>query len=141
MGRRSCRDIGPLETRGTKTVAVSEHTDSHPVGHLDDLQLDEVPPEVPDAAQLQHFIASHRAALLSCYEQGLKHHAALKGRLTVRFNLTPLGRASEIAIADDSLGSSEVADCITATVRRWVFPVRPETSSPVQFPVLFTPVQ
>ena len=84
---------------------------------------------------------SQLQSLASCYELGLKHHSDLRGKLTIRFTLTSLGRAAQVSVADDSLGSTEVCECITATVRRWVFPFKPDSDAPVQFPVLFSPAR
>ena len=58
--------------------------------------------------------------------------------MVVRFNITPAGRAGDVRIEENTLGSPEVTNCIQGLMRSWIFPFKPPDEVPVQYPFLFT---
>lgn len=130
-----------LNTDGAKAVVLGEHTDAPArQGRVEDLVLEDTP-ELPNPQLLMQFIHARRSALVACYEAELKRHPQLRGRLVVHLVVSEQGRAREVEISDESLRSEAVSSCIAATVKRWVFPIKPDDELPLQFPVLFSPAQ
>lgn len=92
-----------------------------------------------DPERLAAYARSRRAAIQECYENELKHDSTLKGRIVVRFNITPSGRTSDLDIEENTLGSDAVARCLKTTIRGWVLPFRPTSDVPIAYPFVFAP--
>src|SRR5215469_11030782 len=105
-------------------------------------QVSAAAPEVDsadvDRAALSRYIRDRLGAIRGCYERELKRNPGLKGKVVVRFNITPAGRAGDVRIEENTLGSGEVASCIQSLMRSWIFPFKPPDEVPVQYPFLFT---
>ena len=65
-----------------------------------------------DRAALSRYIRDRLGAIRGCYERELKRNPRLKGKVVVRFNITPAGRAGDVRIEENTLGSPEVGSCI-----------------------------
>jgi len=129
--------IGDVGTSGGGKVALAGKGDAKVSG-----QVSAAAPEVDsadvDRAALSRYIRDRLGAIRGCYERELKRNPALKGKVVVRFNITPAGRAGDVKIEENTLGSPEVASCITGLMRSWIFPFKPPDEVPVQYPFLFT---
>ena len=129
--------IGDVGTAGGGKVALAGKGDAKVSG-----QVSTATPEVDsadvDRAALSRYIRDRLGAIRGCYERELKRNPALKGKVVVRFNITPAGRAGDVRIEENTLGSGEVASCITGLMRSWIFPFKPPDEVPVQYPFLFT---
>jgi outer membrane biosynthesis protein TonB len=129
--------IGDVGTSGGGKVALAGKGDAKVSG-----QVSTAAPEVDsadvDRAALSRYIRDRLGAIRGCYERELKRNPALKGKVVVRFNITPAGRAGDIRIEENTLGSPEVASCISGLMRSWIFPFKPPDEVPVQYPFLFT---
>src|SRR5215471_4132482 len=129
--------IGDVGTSGGGKVALAGKGDVKVSG-----QVSTAAPEVDsadvDRAALSRYIRDRLGAIRGCYERELKRNPGLKGKVVVRFNITPAGRAGDVRIEENSLGSGEVASCIQNLMRSWVFPFKPPDEVPVQYPFLFT---
>ncbi|HET9037590.1 MAG TPA: AgmX/PglI C-terminal domain-containing protein [Myxococcaceae bacterium] len=129
--------IGDVGTSGGGKVALAGKGDVKVSG-----QVSAAAPEVDsadvDRAALSRYIRDRLGAIRGCYERELKRNPGLKGKIMVRFNITPAGRAGDVRIEENTLGSPEVASCITGLMRSWIFPFKPPDEVPVQYPFLFT---
>ena len=129
--------IGDVGTSGGGKVALAGKGDARVTG-----LVSTAPPEVDsadvDRAALSRYIRDRLGAIRSCYERELKRNPGLKGKVVVRFNITPAGRAGDVRIEENTLGSNEVASCIQGLMRSWIFPFKPPDEVPVQYPFLFT---
>jgi hypothetical protein len=129
--------IGEVGTSGGGKVALAGKGDAKVSG-----QVSAAAPEVDsadvDRAALSRYIRDRLGAIRGCYERELKRNPALKGKVVVRFNITPAGRAGDVKIEENTLRSPEVASCITGLMRSWIFPFKPPDEVPVQYPFLFT---
>jgi TonB family protein len=129
--------IGDVGTSGGGKVALAGKGDARVTG-----QVSAAAPEVDsadvDRAALSRYIRDRLGAIRGCYERELKRNPGLKGKVVVRFNITPAGRAGDVRIEENTLGSGEVASCIQSLMRSWVFPFKPPDEVPVQYPFLFT---
>ena len=92
-----------------------------------------------DREALARYVRSRKAAILGCYEKELRRFPTLKGKVVVHFVITQLGRASEIAIEEDTMGNEAVASCVKSIIRGWVFPFKPDVDVPVGYPFVFSP--
>lgn len=129
--------IGDVGTSGGGKVALAGKGDAKVTG-----QVSTAAPEVDsadvDRAALSRYIRDRLGAIRGCYERELKRNPGLKGKVVIRFNITPAGRAGDVRIEENTLGSPEVASCIQGLMRSWIFPFKPPDEVPVQYPFLFT---
>lgn len=58
-----------------------------------------------------------------CYEQGLQGDAKLAGRVAVDFKIGANGRVKSAGIANTSLNSTMVENCIKMRLKTWKFPI------------------
>jgi hypothetical protein len=131
--------IGALGTSGggqvdlgssKKEVQVSGHVTSSPP---------EVESSDVDRDELARYVKARIKSIQSCYEKELKRNPHLKGKVMVRFNILPSGRAGELDIEENTLGNDAVASCIRTVIRNWVFPFKPDGEVPVAYPFVFAP--
>jgi len=64
-------------------------------------------------------VRSHMTALQDCYKQELKNNPDLKGRVVVRFVITPEGIVSEASLVSSSLNNSWMENCLLSRIERW----------------------
>lgn len=137
-GTGSAADIGSLGTSGTGTVNLQEKGPAAIRGKVADA-APEVESADIDRNKLNSFLRSRIRAIQGCYEKELKRNPNLKGKVVVRFSITPGGRAAEIEIEQDTLGNDAVSSCIKTVIRGWVFPFKPDSEVPVAYPFVFSP--
>ena len=82
-------------------------------------------------------VRARMSAIKACYERALKRNPNLSGKLVVRWTITAAGTVSGVDIDQDSLGDSEVTNCIKGLVARWRFPAPSGGSVEVSFPFVF----
>ncbi|MCG5053737.1 MAG: AgmX/PglI C-terminal domain-containing protein [Myxococcales bacterium] len=76
-------------------------------------------------------------AVKVCYEKSLKRNPSLSGKIVVFWTITPEGTVTGITIEQDTMGDSEVAQCIKKNIQNWRF-TRPSGGSvEVSFPFVF----
>ena len=139
-GSGSAAGIGEVGTSGGGNVSLGNKGDARVSG-----KVAAASPEVDsadvDREALARYIKARLTAIRGCYEKELKRNPTLKGKVVVRFNITPAGRAGDIRIEENSVGSAEVGLCIASLMRSWVFPFKPPDEVAVQYPFLFTASQ
>jgi hypothetical protein len=129
--------IGEVGTSGGGKVALAGKGDARVTGTVS-TAAPEVDSADVDRAALSRYIRDRLGAIRGCYERELKRNPGLKGKVVMRFNITPAGRAGDVKIEENTLGSPEVASCIQGLMRSWIFPFKPPDEVPVQYPFLFT---
>jgi hypothetical protein len=134
----SAAGIGDLGTSGGGNVALAEKGNATVRGGVS-MQAPEVESSDVDREKLAAYVRGRKGAIQQCYEKELKRNPSLKGKVVVRFNITPAGRTSEIDIEENTLGNEAVASCIKTTIRGWVFPFKPDSDVPVAYPFVFAP--
>ena len=130
--------IGDLGTSGGGNVGLGEKTQANVRGGVS-MQAPEVDSADVDREKLAAYVRSRKGAIQQCYEKELKRNPSLKGKIVVRFSITPAGRTSDIDIEENTLGNEAVASCIKTTIRGWVFPFKPPSDVPVAYPFVFAP--
>ena len=139
-GAGSAAGIGDVGTAGGGNVSLGNKGDARVSGRVS-AASPEVDSADVDREALARYIKARLTAIRGCYEKELKRNPTLKGKVVVRFNITPAGRAGDIRIEENSVGSAEVGECIASLMRSWVFPFKPPDEVAVQYPFLFTASQ
>lgn len=134
----SAAGIGDLGTSGGGNVGLGEKKQATVRGGVS-MQAPEVDSQDVDREKLAAYVRSRKGAIQQCYEKELKRNPSLKGKVVVRFSITPAGRTSDIDIEENTLGNEAVASCIKTTIRGWVFPFKPPSEVPVAYPFVFAP--
>ncbi len=134
----SAAGIGDLGTSGGGNVGLGEKKEATVRGGVS-MQAPEVDSVDVDREKLAAYVRSRKGAIQQCYEKELKRNPSLKGKVVVRFSITPAGRTSDIDIEENTLGNEAVASCIKTTIRGWVFPFKPPSDVPVAYPFVFAP--
>jgi hypothetical protein len=129
--------IGGGGGRGNAKVALGEKKGvAAPVEIENDLV--EVPTANFSSAELIRAIKGRMGAVKSCYDRELKLDPNLKGKISMRFTITPLGRVNEVSVERDTMHSDAVSECIMRLIRTWTFSFKPDDEVSVSFPFVFT---
>jgi TonB family protein len=64
-------------------------------------------------------LAKHKPAIQDCYQHGLRRNYSLKGKVVVRFVVTPQGAVSDAEVISSTLNDSKVEDCMLDRIKRW----------------------
>lgn len=93
-----------------------------------------------DKDVIRRIVRNHHNEVRHCYNQGLTRDPNLSGRVAVMFTIGPSGLVPDAAVAENTVGDRNVANCVASAVRRWKFP-KPATggSAMVTYPFSFTP--
>lgn len=75
-----------------------------------------------DRDQIIAVINRNKGQIIYCYEKGLQAQPAIGGRVAVDFVIGPSGRITTAKVAQSSLGSSTVENCMLARMKTWQFP-------------------
>lgn len=134
----SVAGIGALGTSGGGQVALAAKADAKVVAKVQDLAPEVESAEV-DREAIARYVKARLKAIQGCYEKELKRNPSLRGKVSVRFTITPSGRPGEIEIEENTVGSDAVASCISSRIRAWVFPFTPAQDVPVVYPFVFAP--
>lgn len=75
-----------------------------------------------DRDQIIAVINRNKGQIIYCYEKGLQAAPSIGGRVAVDFTIGPSGRITTAKVAQSSLGSSLVENCMIQRMRTWQFP-------------------
>ncbi|RKG96517.1 hypothetical protein D7Y13_41115 [Corallococcus praedator] len=128
IGAQVTQGAGKVDTGTRQTVKAPQVADA-----AAEVDSSEVSPK-----DMARFIQRMKASIQRCYEKELKRDPTLKGRVMVRFNLKPNGRADNIEVDESTLRSEGVSSCIVTTIRSWTFPFKPSDDVPVSYPFIFS---
>jgi hypothetical protein len=90
-----------------------------------------------DRNVIRRVVRERQGAIRTCYEQQLRSHPGLSGRIDVEFAIEQTGEVGSCQTVRDTLSTSAVADCVCAQIRRWRFPPH-EAERPVTVTYPFT---
>jgi outer membrane biosynthesis protein TonB len=137
-GSGSVAGIGNLGTSGGGNVNLGNKGDVKVSGRVKD-STPEVESADVDRDALARYVKARLKAIQNCYEKELKRNPSLKGKVVVRFSITPSGRTGGIDIEENTVGSEAVGACIKTVIRGWIFPFKPSDEVPVAYPFVFSP--
>ena len=75
--------------------------------------------ESRDPDQVSEVINRHNSSIQYCYQRELKQNPDLRGKLVVRFTVTPAGKVKDVKIISSTLNSSSVERCVITRIKRW----------------------
>jgi hypothetical protein len=88
-------------------------------------------------AEVSRVVNSHTHALQACYERALMGNPSLSGRIAFDWTVQTSGRVKGVRVRSSTLGSPQVASCISNLIKKWKFP-RPKGGEVViTYPFLF----
>ncbi|RMF66114.1 MAG: TonB family protein [Calditrichaeota bacterium] len=68
---------------------------------------------------IQAVVLRHNKAIQYCYERQLKRNPKLRGKIVVRFTITPEGTVKDVEIVYSDLNNAAVERCVVNRIRRW----------------------
>lgn len=72
-----------------------------------------------DQDAVQAVVTRHNNSIQYCYERELKRNPNLKGKIVLRFVITPSGTVKNVEMLSSTLNNRKVHQCIISRVRRW----------------------
>ncbi len=75
-----------------------------------------------DRDQIIAVINRNKGQIIYCYEKGLQSQPRIGGRVAVDFVIGPSGRITRAKVAQSSLGSNQVENCMIARMKTLQFP-------------------
>jgi TonB family protein len=75
-----------------------------------------------DPDQVQAVVERNQGQMIYCYEKAMQSQPNLKGRVAVKFIVSPSGNVSVANIAQSSVNSSKIESCILSKLKAWKFP-------------------
>lgn len=93
-----------------------------------------------DREIIRRIIRQHRAEYQYCYEKELNKKRDLNGKIVVKFTISGNGSVIQASVVESSMGNPDVESCLTARIKRWVFP-EPKGGGVVvvNYPFVFKP--
>ncbi|MBW1808338.1 MAG: AgmX/PglI C-terminal domain-containing protein [Deltaproteobacteria bacterium] len=71
---------------------------------------------------IRRVIRSHRDQIKYCYSKELTRHPNLRGKVSIKFTISPKGFVTQATVSSTSLKNSTVERCMTQKIRTWKFP-------------------
>lgn len=68
---------------------------------------------------IQGVVLRHNKSIQYCYERQLKRNPNLRGKIVVRFTITPQGSVTDVKIVSSDLNNRKVEQCVINRIRRW----------------------
>ncbi len=72
-----------------------------------------------DVDEVSSIVQEHSPAIKYCYERELKRNPDMKGKVVVRFTITPAGTVTNVKIISSTLDSETVERCILSRISHW----------------------
>ncbi|HTK31957.1 MAG TPA: AgmX/PglI C-terminal domain-containing protein [Candidatus Saccharimonadaceae bacterium] len=157
-GGRSDGSLGGAETRGAASGVAADLGKSAVQGSLVAVGTLSAPKSDADAgvesagagtgaapgvyrsnASLLAVIQRYAAGIQYCYDNDLKRHPNLSGKLVVAITVAAAGDVEEVSVVQNSLGSERVSACALSQIRGWKFPGIPTGVTTFQVPFVFSP--
>ncbi len=64
-------------------------------------------------------VARHTSAIQFCYQREVRRHPNLRGKLVVRFVITPQGTIAGVTVLSSTLSNPTVESCVVERIKRW----------------------
>jgi len=72
-----------------------------------------------DQTAIAAVVFKHKPAIQDCYLRELRRNFSLKGKVVVRFIVTPQGNVANAEIVSSTLNNESVEDCMLDRIKRW----------------------
>jgi TonB family protein len=149
--------VGNLPEVAKKGTDIGYILDAAKIGEVSETQvefyggIEDLPEEIEEdfedgkqgraAHEIRKVVASYLGGLRYLYNKQLRKDPTLKGKATVRFEISPSGHITETVLVFSSLGSPPLESAILSNIRKWRFPRIPEERGHVKvtYPFVFLP--
>jgi hypothetical protein len=92
-----------------------------------------------DREAIRRVLKANERTIRTCYERQLNRNPDLFGKLVLTWDITDGGRAVNVHVGSNELGSAEVANCIMDRLKTWKFPDPPANQTvEVSYPWFFS---
>lgn len=71
------------------------------------------------AEHVTRIVLNHNRSIQDCYKQALKKKTDLKGKVVVRFSVTPGGTVEHVEVISSTIDYDPMIKCIVNRIRRW----------------------
>ncbi len=75
--------------------------------------------ESRNSDKVSEVINRHNSSIQYCYQRELKQNSELKGKLVVRFTVTPDGKVKDVKVISSTLNNFSVERCVVSRIKRW----------------------
>lgn len=75
-----------------------------------------------DKQIIKRIVNQKKAEITQCYNKELQKDPALKGKITIKWTITPDGHVEKIEIVSNELKNDAIAACLTGRIAVWRFP-------------------
>ncbi len=76
-----------------------------------------------DRDQIAAVVNRNMGQVRFCYEQGLQGNPSLNGRVAIDFTISGTGQVSAASVANTTLNSKVIEECIVMRLKTWKFPL------------------
>ena len=92
-----------------------------------------------DREAIRRVLKANERTIRTCYERQLNRNPDLLGKLVLTWDIAEGGRALNVRVGSNELGSAEVANCIMDRLKTWKFPDPPSNQVvEVSYPWFFS---
>ncbi len=92
-----------------------------------------------DKEAIRRIIQANKNSIRACYERSLQRKPDLYGKLVLEWDIEEQGRVTRTSVKSNTLGDSQVANCIMGRIKELKFPEPPpDTVGRVTFPFVFS---
>jgi len=71
------------------------------------------------AEHVTRIVLNHNRSIQDCYKQSLKKQPDIKGKVVVRFSVTPGGAVDRVEVVNSTIDYEPMIRCIVNRIRRW----------------------
>lgn len=75
--------------------------------------------ESRDSDKVSEIINRHNSSIQYCYQRELRQNPDLRGKLVVRFTITPEGKVKDVKIITSTLNNQRIERCVVTRIKRW----------------------
>jgi len=75
--------------------------------------------ESRDPDKVSEVINRHNSSIQYCYQRELKQNPDIRGKLVVRFTVTPAGKVRDVKIISSTLNNARIERCVITRIKRW----------------------
>lgn len=72
-----------------------------------------------NADDIQAVVVKHNKSVQYCYERELRRNPDLKGKIVVRFTISPQGSVVKVEVVSSTVKNRQVERCVVNRIRRW----------------------
>lgn len=108
--------LSPLEQASYRTVAKNTEIEESSISLLAKTGSKAT---ARKAEHITRVVLDHNRAIQDCYKQALKKQPDLKGKVVVRFSVTPEGKVDLVEVIKSTIDYEPMVNCIVNRIRRW----------------------